>query len=74
MFPEYRDLITQLKTNDRHFLQLFDRHNALDQQIKNIESHVEHARHEEVEVMKKEKLLLKDQMYAILKKSQVAAT
>ena len=74
MFPEYRDLITQLKTNNRHFLQLFDRHNALDQQIKNIESHIEHATHEEVEVMKKEKLLLKDQMYAILKKSQVVAT
>ena len=74
MFPEYRDLITQLKTNNRHFLQLFDRHNTLDQQIKNIESHIEHATHEEVEVMKKEKLLLKDQMYAILKKSQVVAT
>ena len=28
MFPEYRDLITQLKTSDRHFLQLFNRHNG----------------------------------------------
>lgn len=74
MFPEYRDLITQLKTSDRHFVQLFDQHNELDQRIKNIESHVEHATHEEVEVLKKEKLLLKDQMYAILRKSQAAAT
>ncbi|ENO87995.1 YdcH family protein [Thauera linaloolentis] len=68
MFPEYRDLITQLKTSDRHFLNLFDKHNTLDQQIKNIESHIEHATHEEVEVLKKQKLLLKDQMYAILQK------
>ncbi|MBS0546041.1 MAG: DUF465 domain-containing protein [Proteobacteria bacterium] len=74
MFPEYRDLITQLKTSDRHFVQLFDQHNELDQRIKNIESHVEHATHEEVEVLKKEKLLLKDQMYAILRKWQAAAT
>ena len=70
---EYRDLITQLKTTDRHFLQLFDKHNALDQQIKNIETHIEHATHEEVEVLKKQKLLLKDQMYAILKKAESPA-
>lgn len=68
MFPEYRDLITELKTADRHFVQLFDKHNALDQRIKNIESHIEHATHEEVEVMKKEKLLLKDQIYAHLRR------
>ncbi|ATE59226.1 YdcH family protein [Thauera sinica] len=73
MFPEYRDLITQLKTSDRHFVQLFDKHNDLDQRIKNVESHIEHATHEEVEIMKKEKLLLKDQIYSILRKSDTAA-
>ena len=40
MFPEYRELISQLKHQDRHFQQLFDRHNALDQQIQNIEKHI----------------------------------
>ncbi len=30
MFPEYPDLITQLKTTDRHFSPLFDLHNDLD--------------------------------------------
>ena len=40
MFPEYRDLITRLKHNDRHFTQLFERHNELDQKIHNIETHV----------------------------------
>ncbi len=34
MFPEYRDLITQLKATDRHFLNLFEKHNELDQRIK----------------------------------------
>lgn len=69
MFPEYRELITQLKTNDHHFGRLFEQHNALDQKIKNIESRIATATHEEIEMMKKEKLLLKDQLYAILRKS-----
>lgn len=73
MFPEYRDLITQLKTADQHFLHLFDRHNELDQQIKNMETHVVHATHEEIETLKKEKLHLKDQLYAILRKAGTAA-
>jgi uncharacterized protein YdcH (DUF465 family) len=69
MFPEYRDLITKLKTTDKHFLNLFDKHNALDQKIKNMESHVERGTPEEIEMLKKEKLSLKDQLYVILKKS-----
>lgn len=72
MFPEFRDLITQLKTSDHHFLHLFDKHNELDQQIKNMESHVVHGTHEEIEILKKEKLHLKDQLYMILKKASVA--
>lgn len=68
MFPEYRDLITQLKTSDNHFGRLFDQHNALDQKIKNMESRIEAATHEQIELLKKEKLLLKDQLYAILRK------
>ena len=70
MFPEYRDLITKLKTTDKHFLNLFDKHNALDQKIKNMESHVESGTPEEIEILKKEKLNLKDQLYAVIKKSQ----
>lgn len=73
MFPEYRDLITRLKTSDHHFTRLFDKHNALDQKIKNMESGIEVGTHEEIEVLKKEKLHLKDQLYVILKgASQVA--
>ena len=72
MFPEYRDLITKLKTTDHHFTRLFDRHNTLDQKIKNMKSHITPGTHEEIEVMKKEKLMLKDQLYAILKKAGTA--
>ena len=69
MFPEYRDLITKLKTTDHHFVHLFDKHNALDQKIKNMEAHIESGTHEEIETLKKEKLLLKDQLYTILRKA-----
>jgi uncharacterized protein YdcH (DUF465 family) len=72
MFPEYRDLITQLKTTDRHFLNLFDKHNDLDQKIKNLEAHIEHATGVEIETLKKEKLALKDEMYQLLRKASAA--
>ena len=69
MFPEYRDLISQLKTSDVHFGRLFDQHNALDQKIKNMESHIESGTPAEIERLKKEKLNLKDQVYTMLKKA-----
>jgi uncharacterized protein YdcH (DUF465 family) len=72
MFPEYRDLITELKTSNRHFLSLFDKHNELDQKIKNIESRIEAGTHDQIETLKKEKLALKDQIYSLLKKSSAA--
>ena len=67
MFPEYRDLITRLKTEDAHFTRLFDKHNDLDQRIKNMEARIEPASHEEIETLKKEKLHLKDELYTILR-------
>jgi uncharacterized protein len=72
MFPEYRDLITQLKTSDRHFVAVFDKHNELDQKIKNIEAHIEPGTHEETERLKKEKLALKDELYSMLRKASAA--
>ena len=73
MFPEYRDLISQLKTADHHFNRLFEQHNTVDQKIKNMESRIEAGTHEDIETLKKEKLQLKDQLYAILKKASAAA-
>jgi uncharacterized protein YdcH (DUF465 family) len=67
MFPEYRDLITRLKGHDAHFTRLFDKHNELDQLIKNKEAHIEPGTQIEIEQLKKEKLLLKDQIYTHLR-------
>ncbi|WP_373777055.1 YdcH family protein [Glaesserella sp.] len=68
MFPEFRDLITKLKTEDAHFARLFDKHNELDHKIKNMEAGIELATSTDIEILKKEKLHIKDELYAILKK------
>ena len=72
MFPEYRDLISRLKTQDEHFARLFHRHNALDQQIKNMESGVMPSDGLSIENLKKEKLQIKDSLYLILRKTSQA--
>ena len=58
MFPEHRELITELKQTDAHFAKLFHEHNDLDNQIDKLER--------EIEKMKRKKLQLKDELYRIL--------
>jgi hypothetical protein len=72
MFPEYRDQINQLKISDLNFVRLFDKHNSLDQKIRHMEAHIEPGTHEEIEQLKKEKLLIKDDLYNIVKKASTA--
>lgn len=68
MFPEYRELITKLKHTDNHFDRLFNQHNELDQEIQNMESRVSLGSEDEIETLKKQKLSLKDELYAYLQK------
>ncbi len=69
MFPEYRDLISKLKQTDHHFTRLFDKHNEIDQKIINMSAHIEPGNEGQIEQLKKEKLQLKDQLFAILQKA-----
>ncbi len=69
MFPEYRELISELKQNDAHFQRLFNEHNALDEEIANMENDpVAGHRHDDIENKKKQKLHLKDEIYQLLVK------
>jgi hypothetical protein len=72
MFPEYRDQVAQLKISDLNFVRLFEKHNSLDQKIRHMEAHIEPGTHEEIEQLKKEKLLIKDDLYNIVKKASTA--
>ncbi|HFV9915713.1 TPA: YdcH family protein [Salmonella enterica subsp. diarizonae serovar 61:l,v:z35] len=66
MFPEYRELITRLKTQHPRFQSLFEKHNALDHEIARLEGEDGHGYGQEVARLKKEKLQTKDAMYQIL--------
>ena len=69
MFPEYRDLISRLKNEDRHFERLFNEHNDLDEKITELEKHISPVGEVEIETLKKKKLALKDEIYQILLKA-----
>jgi uncharacterized protein YdcH (DUF465 family) len=73
MFPEFRDLISRLKSDDAHFSRLFNRHNDLDQEIRNMESGITPATSLTIDTLKKEKLKLKDALYVMLKKAHAEA-
>ncbi len=69
MFPEYRDLISQLRQEDNHFNRLFEEHNELDHKIERLSKNVVTSGLDEIEDLKVQKLALKDQLYVILKKA-----
>jgi len=67
MFHEYREIVTVLKTENAHFKKVFNRHNELHDKIDRSEDGgVDHIDTLEIEKMKKEKLKLKDEAYAMI--------
>ncbi|WP_279050287.1 YdcH family protein [Cedecea davisae] len=73
MFPEYRELISHLKSENPRFLSLFDKHNRLDSEIMRREGPQGTGYNDQVVQMKKEKLRLKDELYQMLKRASLPA-
>ncbi|AKG71995.1 MULTISPECIES: YdcH family protein [Serratia] len=73
MFPEYRELISHLKSSHPRFQSLFDKHNQLDHQISRLEGPAGNGYSDEVVRLKKEKLHIKDELHKILKAEEAAA-
>lgn len=71
MFPEYRELISELKQSDAHFARLFDEHNALDDKLTGLENDpvASSSAADEIHELKVKKLALKEQLYELLKKA-----
>ncbi|WP_297481951.1 DUF465 domain-containing protein [uncultured Photobacterium sp.] len=65
MFSEYRSLITSLKGHDAYFDRLFKKHNELDDKINAMIS-ANGFDETLIEQLKKEKLLLKDEIFIYL--------
>jgi len=74
MFPEYREKITHLRANDRHFSRIFDEHNKLDHEVQQLEDKHSPAVQNELEALKKQKLALKEEIYVMLRKDDGSAS
>jgi len=66
MLHEYRDEIHELKQQNAHFAKIFEKHNELDKKIEHAEKGDMPMTDTELEVLKKEKLLLKDEAYKMI--------
>ncbi|MDD3775771.1 MAG: DUF465 domain-containing protein [Sulfurovaceae bacterium] len=66
MLHEYRDEITALKQSNAHFAKIFEKHNELDQKAKDADEGRLHLSDVELEQIKKEKLLLKDEALKLI--------
>ncbi|MBM0637494.1 YdcH family protein [Campylobacter sp. VicNov18] len=62
MLHEYRELMSELKGKDVYFTKLFDRHNELDDMIKDAEEGRTSLNSMEISTLKKEKLRVKDEL------------
>lgn len=70
MFPEHRELISELRQNNAHFAKIFDEHNALDHEIIRLEQNPVTSGLDDIEVLKKKKLHLKDEIYQMILRAQ----
>jgi len=66
MLHEYKDEIHELKQSNAHFAKVFEKHNELDQKIEDAEADRVILTDMELEILKKEKLLLKDEAYKMI--------
>ncbi|MCG6968951.1 MAG: DUF465 domain-containing protein [Gammaproteobacteria bacterium] len=65
-FPDYREKIHELKMNNPEFAELYKQYEETDQEIYRIEESFETPSDEYTEELKKKRVLLKDQLYALL--------
>jgi len=66
MLHEYKEEIHELKMNNAHFAKIFEKHNALDKKVEDAEANRVILTDVELETLKKEKLLLKDEAYKMI--------
>ena len=64
--PEHKDKIHELKMNNNHFAKMFEEYHEIDHEVHRIEQGVENTADDYLELKKKERLHLKDQMYKML--------
>ena len=72
-FPEFTDEIHDLKMNNNHFARVFNDYHEIDHEVHRIEQGVENTADEYLEQQKKKRLLLKDELFAMVRKHKEIA-
>jgi uncharacterized protein YdcH (DUF465 family) len=73
-FPEYKNRIAELKAVDAQFATLYDEYHTVNDEVERIELQIETPSDFYTETLKKKRLHLKDEIYAILRaKSRLEA-
>ena len=68
-FPELKDRIQGLRQSDQHFNRFNDEYNSVDVEVAKAESGEQNLSDEHLETLKKQRALLKDKLYAMLKET-----
>jgi len=66
-FPEMKERIRDLKAGNAHFAKLYNEYHAVTERVSRMEKEVETVSDVVMEQAKKERLSLKDQLFAMLK-------
>lgn len=66
-FPEFAEAIHNLKESDAHFRRLFDEYHSVNRAVHRLEIGEDHASQFDEEALRKERIRLKDEIYALLK-------
>jgi len=66
MLHEYKEEIHELKMSNAHFTKIFEKHNEIDKKVEDAEADRVILTDVELETLKKEKLLLKDEAYKMI--------
>lgn len=65
--PEYKDRIHELKISNTHFAKIFAEYHDIDHEIHRIEEGIETPSDDYVEELKKKRLHMKDELFAMIK-------
>lgn len=68
-FPEHADAISALKQSDAHFARLHDEYHEVNRAVHRIEENIEPTDDLHASELRKQRMMLKDQLWAILSKS-----
>ena len=65
-FPEYADKISAMKQDNSHFAKLVDEYHVVNREVHRIEAGVETVADQYAEDVRKKRMRLKDEIYAML--------